>query len=79
MAALGVGPSVPGLAGLPGHLKVGKLDEKAYAVFVAALEEELTNAQVSVTLEFVDDVGHEMDQFETGAKLIADELFEYCK
>ncbi len=74
-----IGPSIPGLGSLPIHLKVGKLDEKAYAVFVAALAEELEKTRANVTLEFVDHVGHEMDQFEDGARMIADELLAHCK
>jgi hypothetical protein len=74
-----VGPSVPTLDATLVHLKVGKLDDGPFSFFVPALYEDLVDAGANVNLEFLDDVGHEMDQYEDGVTEIGDAILEHCR
>ena len=64
---------------IPVHLIVGKLDDGPFAALVSALHDEMLAAGVDVTLQFLDDAGHEMDQFAAGEAAITAELLANCR
>jgi hypothetical protein len=71
------GPTADSLI-IPVHFLVGKLDGGPFAPMVGALHRELAAVGQAVTLTFLDDVDHEMDQSELGRDAIVNELLTNC-
>jgi hypothetical protein len=63
------GSSIPEIA-IAVDLLIGELDDGPFAPLVIALHDELLTAGVDVSLSFIADAGHEMDQFDPGRDAI---------